>query len=145
MEWKIESLQSVGPVRFGMSRAEVRSAVHAPFREVRKSVTVPTIDVFETLLLHVHYGADGGAEFVEFGGGDATPVFGGRNLLKASFQDLRAWLRTMDPHLEEEEGAGLRSRKLGVALYAPAGDEEPERLPEGASAFAAGYYERHGF
>jgi hypothetical protein len=93
--------------------------------------------------MHVHYGADGRAEFVEFGGGEAIPMFEGRNLLGMPFGELREWLRALDPSLEEDD-AGICSRKLGVALSAPAGEEEPERPPEGASAFNAGYYERHG-
>ena len=142
MEWSIQSLQSVGPVRFGMSRADVRLATGAPFYEFRKASAVPPIDVFETLLLHAHYDPDDRVEFVEFGGGKAAPIFRGRNLLATPFGELRDWLRTLDPEIEVD-GAGLRSRKLGVALYAPAGEDEPHRLPEGASAFAAGYYERH--
>ena len=141
MEWKIESFQSVGPLRFGMSREAVRRATGAPVREVLKSDSL--IDVFENLLIHVYYGADGGVEFVEFGGGLVSPTFEGRLLLANSFEELRRWLRTLDSQLEEDSD-GLRSRKLGVALYAPAGEEEPERPPEGASAFAAGYYERYG-
>lgn len=141
MEWAIRPLESVGPVNFGMPRAEVRRAVGAPFREFVKSPnrSPNTTDAFEELLVHVYYGTNGGTcEFIEFGGGSARPVLHGRDLLSEAFSDLRDWFRTLDPMMTEDE-SGLESHALGIGLYAPCAEEDPERPPEGVSVFQKGY------
>ncbi len=128
-----------------MTRDEVRRAVGAPFREFKKSAaSATTTDAFEELLVHVYYRADtGGCELVELGGGTARPVYRKRDLLGGSFADAVAWLRTMDPSLRAD-ATGLEARALGIALYAPFAEEEPERPADGASAFEPDYYERYG-
>ena len=141
MEWAIQPLQSVGPVDFGMSRADVRRAIGAKFREFVKSPDRPsdTTDAFEDLFVHAYYGPNSGTcEFVEFGGGRVRPVFLGRDLLSEPFSELREWFRSLDPTITEDE-SGLESRALGIGLYAPHAEEEPDRPPEGVSVFKKGY------
>jgi len=141
MEWAIRPLQAVGPVDFGMLRADVRRAVGAKFREFVKSPNRPsnTTDAFEELLVHVYYAASSGTcEFVEFGGGSARPVFQGKDLLSESFSDLRDWFRSLDPTTTEDE-TGLEAPALGIGLYAPYAEEHPERPPEAVSVFKNGY------
>lgn len=141
MEWEIRPLQAVGPIDFGMARGAVRRAVGMKFREFAKSPARPTAttDAFEKLLVHVYYDATSGTcEFVEFGGGSARPVLHGKDLLSESFADLREWFRSLDPSMQEDE-AGLEAPALGIALYAPNAEEEPNRPPEGVSVFKKGY------
>ena len=106
MEWAIQPLRSVGPVDFGMPRADVRRVVGARFREFVKSPDRPLnrTDAFEELLIHVYYASESGTcELVEFGGGSARPLLHGRDLLRESFSDLCAWLRSLDPALTEDD------------------------------------------
>lgn len=141
MEWAIQPLRSVGPVDFGMPRADVRRVVGARFREFVKSPDRPLnrTDAFEELLVHVYYASESGTcELVEFGGGSARPLLHGRDLLRESFSDLCAWLRSLDSALTEDD-SGLESRALGIGVYAPYAEEDPARLPEGVSVFRAGY------
>lgn len=141
MEWAIKPLESVGPVDFGMSRADVRRAVGTKFREFVKSPNRPstTTDAFEEVLVHVYYGAKSETcELVEFGAGTARPVFHGKHLFSESFAELRDWLRSLDPAMTEDEG-GLESLVFGIGLYAPYADEDPDRPPDGVSVFMKGY------
>jgi hypothetical protein len=124
-----------------MLRADVRRAVGGKFREFVKSPHRPsnTTDAFEELLVHVYYAANGGmCEFIEFGGGSARPILHGKDLLSEPFSELRDWFRTLDPTMTED-ATGLESPALGIGLYAPYADEEPDRPPEGVSVFKRGY------
>src|SRR5688572_15891651 len=65
--WEIRPLQGAGPIHLGMKRNEVRAAVGAPVSAFRKSVeSAAPADAFDSIGVHVHYGAAGEAEAVEF-------------------------------------------------------------------------------
>lgn len=51
-------------------------------------------------------------------------------------------MRTIDPGLIRD-ATGLNARTVGISLYAPFADEEPERPAEGACAFDVDYYRRY--
>jgi hypothetical protein len=64
-DWQVIANQSVGPLKFGMPRAEVRAVLDQPFTEFAKGLSEELTDAFDTLSLHVFY-RDGGVEAVEF-------------------------------------------------------------------------------
>ena len=138
MKWEILPLRSVGPIAFGMPRADVRRALGVTFREFTKSPdrTSNKVDAFEGLLVHTHYeGTSGRCELVEFGGGTAHPTLNGIDLLEESFAALRDLFHSLDPDTKED-ASGLESAVLGIGVYAPNADDDDKRAPEGVSVFA---------
>lgn len=139
MRFDIRPYEGAGPVRFGMTRAEVRAAVAAPSEEFRKSAgdELPT-DAFDTAGLHVYYKRPGVCEAVELAA-PAVPVLEEQFLLRQPYAALRRWFEAHDKTVETDE-SGLTSFRYGVGLYAPQADSNPAAPPEGVIVFEKGYY-----
>jgi hypothetical protein len=85
-DWTIRAQKSVGPIRFGMSREEVRSILAQPFTSFQKGEGAELIDAFDTLDLHIFYREDG-VEAVEFWNA-ANVRLGGHRLSDETFADM---------------------------------------------------------
>jgi hypothetical protein len=85
-EWRIIAQRSVGPIRFGMTRKEVRGLLAQPFTAFQKGEGSELTDAFDTLDLHVFY-RDDAVEAVEFWNADNV-VLGGHRLGDQSFADM---------------------------------------------------------
>ena len=140
MDYTIEPLSGIGPLRFGMSRAEVRRAAASPVEEFWKSPDdeAPT-DAFDELGFHAYYDRRHRLEAVELFT-PAKPSWRGRDLLTLPAGELRELLAAGDPDLEEEE-EGLTAPGLGLGAYAPEWQYDPRLFPEGIIVFRAGYYD----
>jgi len=150
MAYDIEPYVGVGPIRFGMTRDEVRAAVGAEVRAFRRDTQEGgPDDLFPTLGFFVYYGALRICAAVEFSR-LASPTLRGRGFFDRPYTVVRRWLRALDPTLAETLD-GLRSYQLGIALSAPSANElsddelieEDEVVLESVLAFERGYYERH--
>jgi hypothetical protein len=140
MRLPIEPYLGVGPIRLGMSRAQVRTVVPSPSYEFKKFPESPSpLDVYDEVGLHIHYTAADVCEAVEMFA-PASPTLSGRTLVGEDFEKVVSWLREKDPALEIDR-AGLKSRALGIALYAPAGPDEPHVPVEAVMVFRRNYYE----
>jgi len=71
----------------------------------------------------------------------AAPTYDGVDMFAMPFRDVREWLARRDPSCV---GAldSLTSRTLGIALYAPVAEEEPERPIASVYVFPPGGYDR---
>lgn len=140
MNLPIEPYVGVGPIRLGMTRAQVRAVVPSPAHEFMLSPQSPSpTDAFDELGIHVEYSAQDVCEAVEMFK-ITSPTLFGRTLMGEDFEKLVLWLREMDPALEIDR-AGLISKVLGIALYAPAGPDEPHKPVEAVLVFRRNYYE----
>lgn len=128
---------SIGPVAFGMKRAQVAKAVGGrPTQFKKKEDAANTTDAFRVGPHHVHvfYSADDVCELVQVsGGGLGGPELDGRGFLNRPYDRALAWLRERDPALVIED-TGCRSHACGVALSSNA-----EGKVESVAAFSATY------
>jgi hypothetical protein len=121
-DWIMTSYVGIGPVRFGMSRGDVRIVVASRPTAVKRTPDAKqTSDVF-TLgphTLHVHYDDQDRCEVLEISGaGLGGPQLKGRGFLNRPLDRASVWLRQRDPELIDKQGR-VKSKKLGLALYAP--------------------------
>jgi hypothetical protein len=137
---EIHSQDGVGPIRFKMTRAQVRALPELKLRRsFKRTPAAPTeTDAFEGGIF-VEYDETDLCEAVEMGA-PAAPTLQSRPLVGVAFEDVRKWLAGLDPKLEVD-GDGLTSRALGVGVYAPAARKEPNEPTESAIVFRAGYYD----
>lgn len=147
MTYDIQPYIGVGSIRFGMTRDEVRAAVDAEVREFRRGVQGgDPDDLFPTLGFFAYYGTSGTCGAVEFSR-LASPTLNGQTFFERPYNEVRQWLRTLDPAVQETTD-GLRSDYLGIVVSAPGAselsDEElaeyAEDIPEAVLVFASGYY-----
>lgn len=141
MTYEIVPHVSVGPIKLGMTRGEVRHALNVPVEEYRKTQwsNLPS-DAFDSLGIHVAYRLPDVCAFVECFG-PVSPMFRGETFLGRPFDEVRRWFEEIDPAVFVD-GTGLISRAFGIAIYAPAAIKEPHEPVEGVGIFEDGYYDR---
>lgn len=129
----------VGPVQFGMTRAEVAAAVSAtPRRGRRSKYSVSDYDFFAKLQMFVNYDANDRASMVELGPASDL-VYGGYHLFAHSARDVAAWAHERDPALTLD--CGFRSDVLGLSMHAPLLAEQPDDIAQGFGVFRPGAFE----
>ena len=142
MIYEIAPYVGVGPIRLGMTREEVHATIveepkPAPHRGREKPG-----DFFPALALSVDYRAPSTCEFVEFAlTSPLVPTFQNQAFLGQPYRVARALFEAADPDLETD-GAGLISRRFGIALYAGSAAKEPDWPVEALAVFAKGYYDQ---
>lgn len=137
----ISSYLGAGPLTFGMTREEVRAAMHEKPRSYLKSATseFPT-DTFVSGTVHAYYRAPGVLQAIEFYG-PANPTFSGVSLVGKPFAEVQAWFESLD-HALLLNPAGFTSKELGIGVYAPSAYKDPTDPVESVIAFEKGYYDR---
>lgn len=142
MEFPILSYIGAGPLRFGMSIAEIRAAIDCPVKPFLKGPNAVMFTAFSPVCVHAYYKPPGLCEALEFGL-PSVPTLTGKRLLGVSTAEVQRVLRELDPQLQsDEDGVGFTSYALGVAIYSPAHLEFPDAPVEGVFVFERGYYER---
>src|SRR5436309_419457 len=135
----IRPYEGIGPIRFGMQRAEVRAALGGPFREFKKTVnSVTPTDAFPTLGVHVYYKLPGSCEAVEVAS-PAQAILFGRELVGSPFQLIYDWLRELDVDAKLDD-TGLTSLRFGVGIYVPTIKNDLGVPVEAVIVFERGYY-----
>jgi hypothetical protein len=134
---EIEPYAGVGPIRLGMTQAEIHNLI-GPHVTTLKTVRGATTDRVADCVF-VYYDDAGLAEGIELGSPE-EPTYQGQRLLHRPFVDLRRWLETMDPTLQVD-GAGAISRRRGISIYAPAALKDPNDPVETVMIFRRGYYD----
>jgi hypothetical protein len=130
----------MGPIRFGITRAEVKKVVGSvpkPFKKTPDSAVLTDAFKLGSHGVHVFYNADDRCELVEvFCPGPHGPELEGRGFLNRPFDRALAWARERDPELLTDN-SGFYSGEMGIAVYAPSG-----RI-ESLSAFTESYFEKY--
>jgi hypothetical protein len=145
MEFEISPYVGVGPIVFGLARAEVRRHLGGPVHTFMKSAaSVAPTDVFEDFDLHVYYDADDRCEAAEFGKGHARrhadPTFRGRRLVGQLVLPVQRWLSTIDPDVRTIGGSTI-SFGFGFGVHASSADSEA--TIQDVIVFRRGYYDGH--
>jgi hypothetical protein len=143
MELLITPFESVGPIQFGATPAEVQAAVNAPWQTFLKDLEDPTqpTDAFDSCGLHVHYelGKCVAVECFD----PAVLFFQGRQLTGQRYREIKTWLELIDPHIKATD-SGIQARSLGIELYAPNYSEleRPDEVVECVMVVDRNYFEK---
>jgi hypothetical protein len=137
--YEIIPLRSAGNLRFGLPRLDVRSALGAQFRSLKRTPSAAPCDQFPALGLFAYYDGRENLNAVEFGK-PADPVWNGHHLLRVTYRQLCSVLSAIDQHLEINAD-NIISRSLGVSAYCPNAKDNPLAPCESVLAFAQGYYD----
>ena len=134
----IQPTTGVGPLRFGMSRAEVRHLIPESAEEDGAR------DFFSGLGMFCYYRDHHGLEAVEFAG-PASPTLLGRPLLDRPLEEVASMLRELKAVMVPND-AGFTTETLGIGIFAPAGTDVPDAPVKGVIVFEEGYFGRaeHG-
>ena len=126
--------QGVGQIRFGMTRAEVRSLLGEPSAIFYKGLNTETsTDAYDNIGVHICYHPSGYCEALEFFE-PAQLVLEKKYLFELSFANFRDWLALQDHDLEIDE-EGFTCFKYGISIYAPRWQIEPNLPAEGILVF----------
>lgn len=139
--WTILSFEGVGPVRFGMTREEIRQTLNAEVEEFRKSAESPTLsDLFIHHDAVAFYDIDYRLEAMEFGD-TADLTWNGTTLtgrpLKAILENVRG-----NSNEVEIDFDGVTFHDLGFGVWSPGWLEDDSEMPQAVIAFRRGYYSR---
>lgn len=137
MLFVINPQTGVGPLRFGMLREQVRSALAVPVEIFRRAPEDTVADVFKSVWAFAYYDVNGGLEAVEFAS-PAKVTFNELDILNTPVTQLLGEVSRADPDLERE-GVGFTSRSFGFGVWS---EEEGDRPPQSVIVFVPGYYER---
>ena len=138
--------QGVGPLRFGMTRAETERAVGMTPKRFVPNKYALEIDSFKELGLAVMYDQSGHSNAISFVRGFCVDLeYDGYRLFGHPAREVRAWALAKDPQLDPKDG--FTSKALGLEMWADWIDEsdlEPEMLVDSGMSFIIfrpGYYE----
>jgi hypothetical protein len=131
----------VGPIRFGMTPAEVRAAIGSKFTAFMKApdAEMPT-DSFDAEGIHIYYENPGLCESRRNGTSGKTYAKWPRAHLETvrGGSNVRTLTGSLHAKVEEDE-AGLTAFGLGIGLYAPSASKSPTLPVEGVIAFGKDY------
>lgn len=134
MIFDLRPLQGIGPIDFGMPRDEVRRILNCPHEAFMKTPeSVQPTDDFRSLNIHVYYDKDLRCQGVELWPG-ADLRCDGHKVLRRPWDEVRIWLVTLAPGLDIKESL-VKAPQVGLTLYVPDMDDEPEARIESVYAF----------
>lgn len=153
MDFVITPYQAVGPIRFGMTRIEVRQTLKVAASEVAKSDLLDEIlldeisieenfvDYFDELDISVAYKPESpypciGVVLYE----GANPLFDNRNLLKSPIEVLKDWLELLDDSVKVTLD-GVFSFRFGISLDTDDYELLKDESPKSVGVFVEGYLE----
>lgn len=140
MEVIITPDRRIGPVRIGMTRAEIRAVLAGPVDVFRRNAFADTeTDYFTSIGIQVDYDQRGICNLIT-ATEEAEPRYENNLLVGIPIGDCKECLDKYDPDIETED-SGFRSKKLGIGVYAPNGMLNTDDLVEAIYIFADGYYE----
>lgn len=143
MDFEVVPYRALGPIELGMPRERVRqilgSSLKSSEKAIESGVSVPARDLSVGLGVRVEY--DDGYKCCSIEATHpARPTFQGMSILEKSFRELKTWFQEKDPQLQADD-SGLTSFLLGVGVYAPLSEEDPDQPIESMIVFREGYYD----
>jgi hypothetical protein len=136
---ELEPYIGVGPIKLGMTKEEVQSLFGGKTKSFKKTPDVRVLSDLIEAGVCVHYDDEGRAEAIELAT-PQEPTLDGRRLLGRPFSEVRAWLQALDLDLEVD-ASGAESRRVGISLYAPGVNKDPDQPVEGVMVFSRDYYD----
>jgi hypothetical protein len=129
-----------GSVTFKMSKDDVRAVLGTPDREFLRSQFTTCVEWdYEARGINVVFDTDHkcvGICLIP----PSDPVLKGRHLLHMGASAAMTLLRGFDPDAVLDDG-GFTSKKLGVSIYAPDADDEPDEPAYSVLVFRADYFD----
>jgi hypothetical protein len=139
MNMPIFPYDGVGPIKLGMTHAEIRTVIGGKYRTFMKGPFAKmATDDFMVKGIHVHYKAPGICEAIELFS-PTNPTFRGHRLMGVPFNEISKSILEEDP-AAQVEGDGLTSFRFGFNLYVPELDDGPESPVKAVLVFEKGYY-----
>jgi len=130
--WDIIPYAGVGPIRFGMTRAEVRLLLGDGLSVIKKWPYREETDAYKEIGLHLEYDAKDRLECIEVWG--SCPIhYKGAALLNASIQEVLERLANLGLSPRYDDGYFLDDG--GFALYAP------DDVVTAVTVYKKGYYD----
>jgi hypothetical protein len=131
--YEVRPLRGVGPVLFGMSREEIRSAMGVPTKAYRKTGACTLIDAYHRGGFQVFYDEHDRVEYIELSPLDDsfTPVYKGTEVFKMKMGDLTNLISQDAPFDPEDPELGYTyvfpQLEIGVwRPVVPEDDNDPE-------------------
>ena len=131
-EWRIEPFDSFGPLRFGMTRGEVATALNQEPRQFAKGFSPNVVEAYNEKGVHAYYDADERLEFIE-AFAPCKPSYGDVDLLRADSEATLNALSELGLTARSDGDGGVWFDDHGFALFAPSG------RTEGISVFRRDY------
>jgi hypothetical protein len=145
MELLITPFVGIGPLKLGINRGDLHNNISGEVMTRPAEPAsgyfpkFPLTDYFSDYSAKVEYGRNNQTIFIEVG--PICPLlFHGQDLFKLSYGELITFFKKTDPELIMVD-AGFTSMKYNIAVYAPAGVNDPSLPCELISVFMNGYYE----
>ena len=127
MKFALVPLKSVGDIRIGMSRAEVRAVMtEEPKAFLKTATSVRSIDGFHDLCVQVFYDPDDSVEYIELSRDPSIdPEFNGIHVLQIPASELVKQLgRDVDFDSDsEDDPTDVVFPDLSMSLWRPCGDD----------------------
>ena len=143
VSYAIMSYVGVGPLRLGMTRADIHRLLGEEATSFRRAPTIIPDEIpqdrYANRGIFIDYSPLGLCRSIEFAG-PAAPSWRGEPLLGRPYREVRALFTVWDPALKED-GAGFTSLELGIGVYAPVAKDHPDDPVEGVIVFEKGYYQ----
>jgi|SRR5579864_1340719 len=130
---EISSFESVGSLRFGDLRQDIRKRLVGNYVTFKKDVGENDTDAYNELGLHLYYNKQDRLEFVEIFE-PAQPQFRGILFIGRDVSDVSNDLKKLGFSTESDE-VGLNCPEAGIGLTASDG------IIEGVAVFRKGYYD----
>jgi len=139
MDYRIDPLVGVGPIRFSMSREAVREHMKSRLQSFQRSpVDAILCDFFPDEGAFFYYDSRDYLEAIEFAA-PATPTLFGVDIFGLTFRTAVSWLSEFDTHIEVEPDSVI-AFELGVSVYAPLAKDDEDVRVESVLIFRRGYY-----
>jgi len=139
MNLQLNPFIGIGPIRFGMSRAQVRELLGEGYREFLKTPTSKVLtDDYLAYASHIFYDLDNTCKGIEVFP-PAKLHWNGRFLLGDSFQSTLRYFQQIDDGVQLKS-TGLLSRKFGISSYAPKAEDAIDNPVESVYAFKKGVF-----
>ena len=130
---RIVSFLSMGDLRFGESRRDIRRRLGGKHQAFEKDIGENVTDAYDELGLHLYYDNEDNLEYVE-AFAPANPTLDGIEMLGRSSGDVVADLAKAGHMCSSMDNVSLNCDSAGIALYVPDG------AIQAVGAFRKGYF-----
>ena len=141
MIYNIIEYSGMNEIVFDMKKEDIDSRVKNKYFFVKSSTenTGESIETYKEFF--IYYDKNNKIEAIEFHNfAEAEVIFQGINLFSLTYEEIKSYVEKSDLMIKTD-GAGFVSFKLGIGIYAPSAEKEPDELVEGIIIFKKGYYD----